>query len=82
MIICNHYDIRVVLLVYLKKCRPLQAVEILRMDYEPSDMDILYAEGISSSNSLMSMEFSFPESIHDNLESIYEHDLSMRSVLL
>ncbi|KAH7517906.1 hypothetical protein FEM48_Zijuj09G0113700 [Ziziphus jujuba var. spinosa] len=55
-----------------------RAVEILRMDYEPSDMDILYAEGISSSNSLMSMEFSFPESIHDNLESIYEHDLSMR----
>lgn len=61
----------------------LQAVEISRMDYEPSDMDILYAEGISSSNSLASMEFSFPDSASDSvLDSCYQHDPSLRSVLL
>ncbi|KNA14590.1 hypothetical protein SOVF_106110 [Spinacia oleracea] len=38
-----------------------KAVEISQVDYEPSDTDIMYAEGINSSNGLTSMEFSFPQ---------------------
>jgi len=58
----------------------MQAVEISRIDYEPLDMDILYAEGITLSNSLSSMEFSFPVSGHeDSLDPVYQHDPSLRS---
>ncbi|KAH9620592.1 hypothetical protein KSS87_005706 [Heliosperma pusillum] len=38
-----------------------RATEIAQVDYEPSDTDILYAEGITSSNGLKSMEFVFPQ---------------------
>ena len=59
-----------------------QAVEISRTDYEPSDMDILYADGITSSNSLTCMEFSFPKSTQDDsLDPAYRRDSSLRSVL-
>jgi len=57
----------------------MQGVEISKTDYEPSDMDILYAEGISLSNSLTSMEFSFPKlSSEDSLYPEYQHDSSLR----
>ena len=60
----------------------MKAVEISRTDYEPSDMDILYADGITSSNSLTCMEFSFPKSTQDDsLDPAYRHDSSLRSVL-
>ncbi|KAL9265654.1 Extra-large guanine nucleotide-binding protein 1-like protein [Drosera capensis] len=42
-----------------------RAVDILREDYAPSDLDILYAEGVMSSNGLACVEFSFPQSVHD-----------------
>lgn len=40
---------------------PLQAIDVTKVDYEPSDTDIMYAEGITSSNGLGSMEFSFSQ---------------------
>ncbi|GMH23555.1 hypothetical protein Nepgr_025398 [Nepenthes gracilis] len=36
-----------------------RATEIAKVDYEPSDTDILHAEGITSSNGLTYMNFSF-----------------------
>lgn len=36
----------------------MQAVEISKIDYEPSDVDILSCEGITSSNGLACTEFS------------------------
>ncbi|KAB1207201.1 Extra-large guanine nucleotide-binding protein 1 [Morella rubra] len=60
-----------------------RAVEISRADYEPNEMDILYAEGITSSNSLACMEFSFPKSTRDDLvEPEYQHDPSLRYQLI
>lgn len=37
-----------------------RVVDISRMEYEPSDMDILYADGITSSNGLTCTDFFFP----------------------
>ncbi|MED6168372.1 Extra-large guanine nucleotide-binding protein 2 [Stylosanthes scabra] len=60
-----------------------RAVEISKIDYEPSDMDIMYAEGITLSNSITSMEFSFPVlSGDESLDHEYQHDPSMRYELI
>ncbi|CAN0927732.1 Extra-large guanine nucleotide-binding protein 2 [Linum grandiflorum] len=60
-----------------------RAAEIAMMDYEPSDMDILYAEGITSSRGLSSMEFLFPQSPRDLCDHIgYQHNPSQRYQLI
>ncbi|WOH04672.1 hypothetical protein DCAR_0624083 [Daucus carota subsp. sativus] len=51
-----------------------RAVEITRADYEPSDIDILHAEGITLSNGIASVEFSFPKSVQDSYMDITDHD--------
>ncbi|KAM7250934.1 hypothetical protein ACFE04_022817 [Oxalis oulophora] len=53
-----------------------RAVDILKADYEPSDLDILYAEHVISSNGLASVEFSFPQSGDDDgMDTVDLHDL-------
>ncbi|XP_010255037.1 PREDICTED: extra-large guanine nucleotide-binding protein 1-like [Nelumbo nucifera] len=60
-----------------------RAVEISRMDYEPSDEDILYAEGITSSNGLACMDFSFPHSGHfESIDTADQHDSLLRYQLI
>lgn len=57
----------------------VQASEISRMDYMPSDMDILYADGITSSNGVAFAEFSFPQSTQeDYMDSHEPNDLPRR----
>ncbi|XVF15669.1 hypothetical protein REPUB_Repub09cG0174500 [Reevesia pubescens] len=60
-----------------------RAFEILRMDYEPSDLDILYAEGVTSSNGLACVDFSFPQSSPDeNIDTADQHDSLLRYQLI
>ncbi|CAH9088721.1 unnamed protein product [Cuscuta epithymum] len=60
-----------------------RAVDILKVDYEPSDVDVLYAEGVTSSNGLSCMEFSFPEAANDdNIDSNNQPDSLLRYQLI
>lgn len=60
-----------------------RAVEILRTDYEPSDLDILYAEGVTSSNGLACVEFSLPQSTPDEtVDTTDLHDSLIRYQLI
>ncbi|KAL6227262.1 hypothetical protein ACLB2K_001221 [Fragaria x ananassa] len=60
-----------------------RAVDILRVDYEPSDLDILYAEGVTSSNGLACVEFSFPQlASEDSINNIDQQDSLLRYQLI
>ncbi|KAJ6740217.1 EXTRA-LARGE GUANINE NUCLEOTIDE-BINDING PROTEIN 1 [Salix purpurea] len=60
-----------------------RAVDILRTDYEPSDLDILYAEGVTSSNGLACLDFSYPQSASDDKYDTGDlHDALLRYQLI
>ncbi|GLU13646.1 hypothetical protein SLE2022_302700 [Rubroshorea leprosula] len=60
-----------------------KVVHVLRTDYEPSDLDILYAEGVTSSNGLACLDFSFPPSLADDIiDTADQHDSLLRYQLI
>ena len=57
----------------------LQAVDVLRTDYEPSDLDILYAEGVTATNGLACVDFTFPHSASDdNIDTADQQESLLR----
>ncbi|KAL3039111.1 hypothetical protein AAZX31_01G168900 [Glycine max] len=60
-----------------------RAVKILRTDYELSDLDILYAEGVTSSNGVACVEFSFPQSVsEETVDTTDRYDSLVRYQLI
>ncbi|KAJ9540653.1 hypothetical protein OSB04_027159 [Centaurea solstitialis] len=60
-----------------------QAVNILSADYTPSDVDILYAEHVTSSNGLSSVNFSFPQlSPDESNDTTDQHNSLLRFQLI
>ncbi|XP_058069206.1 extra-large guanine nucleotide-binding protein 1 [Magnolia sinica] len=60
-----------------------RVVDISRMEYEPSDEDILYAEGFTSSNGLAYTDFLFPQSAYDStVDAADQHDPLLRYELI
>ncbi|CAH8353780.1 unnamed protein product [Eruca vesicaria subsp. sativa] len=60
-----------------------RAVDVLTPDYEPSDLDILYAEGVTSSSGLACLDFSFPQTaVEENLDPSDHHDSLLRYQLI
>jgi hypothetical protein len=56
-----------------------RAIDVLTPDYEPSDLDILYAEGVTSSSGLACLDFSFPQTAsEENLDPSDHHDSLLR----
>ncbi|KAM3709410.1 hypothetical protein ACB098_02G171500 [Castanea mollissima] len=61
----------------------VRAVNILRTDYEPSNLDILHAEGVTSSNGLACVDFSFSQPApDDNIDAADHHDSLLRYQLI
>ena len=59
-----------------------QILEVSRSEYEPSDMDILQAEGLSSMEGLSCVDFSFPSTTQEvSLDTDDQHDPNMKLVL-
>ncbi|KAJ4914225.1 Extra-large guanine nucleotide-binding protein 2 [Raphanus sativus] len=55
-------------------------LEISRAEYNPTEMDILQAEGLSSIEGLSCVEFSFPSTAQeDSLDIDYQHDPKMKT---
>lgn len=52
-------------------------VDLSRADYEPSNSDILFAEGITSSNGLSCVDFSFPHSTNDDAIDSFDQNESL-----
>ncbi|KAI4386714.1 hypothetical protein MLD38_004622 [Melastoma candidum] len=60
-----------------------RAVDVLQVQYVPSDLDIMNAEDIISSNGLACMEFSFPQFETDNnSDSTDQHESFLRYQLI
>lgn len=59
-----------------------QAVNISRADYIPSDVDILYAEHVTSSNGLSSVDFSFPPLPDESNDTTDQHNSLLRFQLI
>ncbi|KAL1212196.1 Extra-large guanine nucleotide-binding protein 1 [Cardamine amara subsp. amara] len=60
-----------------------RAIDVLTPDYEPSDLDILYAEGVTSSSGLACLDFSFPQTAsEENLDPSDQHESLLRYQLI
>ncbi|XP_041000255.1 extra-large guanine nucleotide-binding protein 1-like isoform X3 [Juglans microcarpa x Juglans regia] len=60
-----------------------RAITVLRTDYEPSNLDILNAEGVTSLNGLACVDFSFPQSAPDaDIDAADQHDSLLRYQLI
>jgi len=60
-----------------------RAIDVLTPDYEPSDLDILYAEGVTSSSGLACLDFSFPQTAsEENLDPSDHTDSFVRYQLI